>query len=83
MIVFVPARGSCVGTSGTLTSSNSSCATARIVKASGNNFSRIPYVTEEFYYSQTPMQNPKAASPVMAFLTRYGLRARIRAADCL
>jgi hypothetical protein len=34
-------------------------------------------------HAQTPIANAKMPAPVIAFLTRYGLRARMRAADCL
>jgi len=83
VIVLAPALGDCCGVCGTCTSSNSSWETALIVNASAIHMLVLQIAFHSYIYSQTPIQNPNIPMPVRAFLTRYGLRARMRAADCL
>ena len=80
-IVLAPAVGACTGASGTLTSSNSSWETALIVQESNYALEIVP--PDLHYHLQTPIQNANNPRPVKEFLMRYGLRARINAADCL
>ena len=83
-IVLAPARGDCAGTAGTMTSSNSSCDTALIVNASTQRWLAPKSMRMNQRLSvQTLIQNPASPRPTSAFLNRYGLLARIKAADCL
>jgi hypothetical protein len=81
-MAIAPACGVCAGASGTITSSKSSWETALMVNESA---SLSDYRIKQLFklFLQTPMQKANKPTPVRVFRKRYGLRARMRAADCL